>query len=180
MSPESLRLAGKPIKASRWDRLRGQTDGLGYKRPLPDISHGSSKPVGGVVSQTRADIELWGSGWHCSSCFRTISELEGKIESFSHVEFNTEYFTERERLVGHVRNGEDLFEREGEVFDRVEGNDDVPGVLRDRGGKEEKGKDRGGGERLGWEGLDEAEVRGKERWKFLLDRDGEDGGFEDL
>ena len=126
------------------------------------------------MSHTRSDIEIWNAGWHCSSCYRTIAELEGKIGSFSHVQFNKDHFLERGRLVGHVRGGEDLFEREGEVFDRVEGNGDVPGVLR--GGEGEKGDE----ERWGWEGLEKGEVRGRERWKFLLDRDGEDGGFEDL
>ena len=104
-----------------------------------------------------------------------MEELQGKIGSFSHRGFNQEYFLDRERLVRHVRRGEDIFEREGEVvLDRVEGERDVPGVLREG----EEGEGSGDVTADPWEGL--RKVEGRQRWKFLLDRDGEGAAFEDV
>ncbi|KAL6721438.1 3-isopropylmalate dehydratase [Lecanora helva] len=100
------------------------------------------------------DVELYMAGWHCSSCFGNMQELKNKIRSFSHRGYNQAYFLEEGRLVEKVRRGEDLFEREGEVFDRVEGNVDVPGVLREEGSRR--------------------------RFAYMLDRDTGDANFRDL
>lgn len=83
----------------------------------------------------------------------TLADLKTKIASFSHRGYNQPYFLDEERLVQKVRGGEDLFERAGEVFDRVDGNLDVPGyILRE-------------------------ENRG--RFAYMLDRDPENANFQD-
>lgn len=101
----------------------------------------------------KPDAEVWMGGWHCSSCFGTMGELKNKIVSFSHRSYNQPYFLESERLLRSVRRGEDLFERAGEFYDRVDGNLDVPEYLRGEG---------------------------REKFGYMLDRDAEDGGFADL
>jgi beta-1,4-mannosyl-glycoprotein beta-1,4-N-acetylglucosaminyltransferase len=103
----------------------------------------------GWLSKDKAD--LWNAAWHCSSCFKSIDEMLVKLSSFSHVEYNEERFRDEEWIVQHVRKGRDLWDRFGQWYLRVEGNMDVPGYVRGK----------------------------KERFGYLLDRDGENAGFED-
>jgi beta-1,4-mannosyl-glycoprotein beta-1,4-N-acetylglucosaminyltransferase len=95
--------------------------------------------------------EIWNSGWHCSTCFSTIEAVLGKMGSFSHTGLNQEVFRDRTRTVDRVRKGLDLWDREGEDYNRIEGNEDIPDILK---------SDR-------------------EKWKYLLDRDGSNAGFTD-
>ena len=67
----------------------------------------------------KADVELYMTGWHCSSCFGTIKDLKTKITSFSHKGYNQPYFLDTGRLIRTIRLGEDLFERKKEVYDRI-------------------------------------------------------------
>ena len=101
-----------------------------------------------------ADAELFMSGWHCSSCFGTMADLKNKITSFSHKHYNQPYFLYTKRLLEKVRRGEDLFEREGEKYDRVDDNPDVPAFLQ----REENRK----------------------KFAYMLDRDPPNGNFQDL
>ena len=96
-------------------------------------------------------VDLWNSGWHCSSCFETIEDLLTKMSSFSHTGLNREEYRDRTRIVDRVRKGRDLWDREGEIYQRVDGNGDVPEFLKG---------DQG-------------------RFKYLLDRDGSNAGFTD-
>lgn len=95
--------------------------------------------------------DLWNAGWHCSNCFATVGALLRKMESFSHMSLNAPEYRDRERIVDRVRMGTDLWDREGEVYDRIEGNQDVPAPLK----------------------VDRA------RWRYLLDRNGTSAGFVD-
>jgi len=98
---------------------------------------------------------LWNAGWHCSSCFATVAEMHTKMSSFSHQGWNTAKNRDARTLIHRVRLGLDLFGREGQLYDRVERNKDVPSYISDQ--YEKKG-----------------------RFRYLLDRDGEDAGFEDV
>lgn len=95
------------------------------------------------------ESEVYSAGWHCSYCFRTLREIVNKVQSFSHQEMNTPEFTDPRKILERVRGGRDMFAR-WDMF-RLENNVDVP----------------------------EAVVRDRKKWGFMLDRDGEDGGFED-
>ncbi|EMC91821.1 glycosyltransferase family 17 protein, partial [Baudoinia panamericana UAMH 10762] len=95
--------------------------------------------------------DFWDAAWHCSSCFHTVKEMQTKMQSFSHVGWNTEANRDVRTIVERVRGGVDLFGREGEVYERVEGNTDVPAYI----------------------------LQQPTRFGYLLDRDGEDGGFQD-
>ncbi|KAF4628289.1 hypothetical protein G7Y89_g9865 [Cudoniella acicularis] len=97
--------------------------------------------------------DLWNAGWHCSTCFGSINEVLVKMASFSHTGLNQKQFRNRTRIVDRVRNGLDLWDREGEVYDRVEENQDIPGWLKDGDNKE--------------------------RFSYLLNRDGPNAGFSD-
>ena len=101
-----------------------------------------------------ADAEIYMAGWHCSSCFATMAEFKSKITSFSHKDYNQPYFLDEQRLLNTVRRGEDLFEREGQVYDRIDDNTDVPGFLRTEANRE--------------------------KFAYMLDRDPVNGNFEDM
>lgn len=95
--------------------------------------------------------EIWDAGWHCSSCFSTIAEMRAKMESFSHTPLNTPENRDPVSIMNRVRAGLDLFGRKGEVYERVDGNEDVPRYVK----------------------------YDSERFGYLLNRDGEDAGFSD-
>ena len=101
------------------------------------------------------DMELWNAGWHCSFCFPTLRQMISKVQSFSHTEMNRAELLQPRGLVERVRRGEDIFMRSGSDCVRVEGNEDVPGTLLDQQGHP------------------------KAEFRYLFDRDGEDGGFVD-
>ena len=80
--------------------------------------------------------------------------MRTKMHSFSHQGWNTANNRDSRTLVNRVRHGLDLFGRVGELYDRVELNGDVPPFIF------EQYKQNG-------------------RFRYLLNRDGEDAGFED-
>jgi beta-1,4-mannosyl-glycoprotein beta-1,4-N-acetylglucosaminyltransferase len=98
-----------------------------------------------------ADDEVWNAGWHCSFCLPRLADMVAKITSFSHTEMNRAEFREPAQIVRRVRMGLDIFARGGSNCHRVEENRDVPEVV----------------------------ARERERFGYLLDRDGVDAGFVD-
>ncbi|KUJ16057.1 uncharacterized protein LY89DRAFT_735198 [Mollisia scopiformis] len=103
----------------------------------------------GFFSDEKAD--LYNAAWHCSSCFATIDEMLLKMQSFSHVEYNEKKFRKKAWIVDHIRKGRDLWDRWGQWYLRIEGNRDVPAYVAEK----------------------------RERFGYLLDRDGESAGFVD-
>ena len=99
-------------------------------------------------------IDLYNSAWHCSSCMPKIQHLINKIESFSHKGYNQPYFLNPQRLLQRVRRGEDIFERETEVFDRLDNNMDVPRYL--------------------------LQERNRQKFAYMLDRDPPNANFMDM
>lgn len=78
----------------------------------------------------KPDSELYNAAWHCSSCFPSMADMKNKITSFSHKIYNHPYILDDRRLLQKVRMGKDIFEREGEIFDRVEDNSDLPNHIK--------------------------------------------------
>jgi beta-1,4-mannosyl-glycoprotein beta-1,4-N-acetylglucosaminyltransferase len=99
-----------------------------------------------------ADSHLYRAAWHCSYCFSTIGEFIKNIKSFSHSELNLDRYKDPQQIMEHVRYGIDLYERQGEDYDRIEDNPDVPDFLKEN----------------------------RENYLFLLDRDPENANFLDL
>lgn len=95
--------------------------------------------------------DMWNAAWHCSSCFATLAEMRAKMESFSHTPLNTAENRDETTMLERVRHGEDLFGREGQNYERVDDNQDVPRYVLER----------------------------KTEFEYLLDRDGENAGFRD-
>jgi beta-1,4-mannosyl-glycoprotein beta-1,4-N-acetylglucosaminyltransferase len=95
--------------------------------------------------------DLWNAGWHCSSCFATIGDMLTKMSSFSHIPLNQEEYRDRNRIVDRVRKGLDLWDREGQVYEKIPDNMDIPEILKSE----------------------------KEKFKYLLDREGPNAGFTD-
>ncbi|EPE04734.1 glycosyl transferase family 17 protein [Ophiostoma piceae UAMH 11346] len=109
-----------------------------------------SAPVTALL-RSHDKAEMPNAGWHCSSCYATMAELMHKLESVSHTWMNQDYFRNPERAAHHVRLGLDLWDRESEVYDRIDGNKDLPQYL----------------------------LTQPERFRYLLNRDGNSAGFSD-
>lgn len=122
---------------------------------LPDdLRNGDGLRQWGIVAPLLRWFEkgdLWNAAWHCSSCFATIAELQTKLESFSHMSLNKPEYRNPDRIVDRVRNGKDLWDRPGEMYDFVENNDDIPPPLK----------------------------MNRDRWTYLVDRQGDSAGFVD-
>ena len=95
--------------------------------------------------------DLWNAGWHCSSCFQTMEELLTKMKSFSHTWMNDEEYRDKARIAKYIRTGKDLWDREGEIYDRLDNNTDLPSYLLEH----------------------------PAQFEYLLDRDGPSAGFTD-
>jgi len=107
-----------------------------------------------ALRRWRDHATLWDAGWHCSSCFRTINEMQVKMQSFSHQGWNTAENRNAKAMVDRVRQGLDLFGREGEFYDKIEANEDVPQYVKH-------------------------EYKSHDRFEYLLNRDKANAGFED-
>ncbi|KAH7143854.1 glycosyl transferase [Dactylonectria macrodidyma] len=94
---------------------------------------------------------LGNAGWHCSSCFATVEQFLNKMASFSHSWMNEEPYRDRTRIADAVRQGADLWGRKWDVFSRLDNNRDVPPCL----------------------------LEDEERYRYMLNRDGETAGFTD-
>ena len=73
------------------------------------------------------------------------------MASFSHTPWNTAENRDPQNITERVRSGRDLFGRELEGYDRIDGNQDVPHYV--------------------WQH--------KDKWRYLLDRDDEHAAFTD-
>ena len=61
--------------------------------------------------------DIMDAGWHCSSCFKTIKQVEDKLEGFSHADsFNTPENRDPKTIVDRYRKGLDLYGRENENY----------------------------------------------------------------
>jgi len=78
----------------------------------------------------RDKANLWNASWHCSSCFATVEEITNKLSSFSHTVWNRPEFHDPARIVHVVRKGLSLYDREEDIYDRVESNLDIPEYIR--------------------------------------------------
>ncbi|KAI2616621.1 glycosyltransferase family 17 protein [Hypoxylon sp. NC1633] len=121
----------------------------GWRTILPVNLRNSDGGIQPLIRLEKGD--LWSAGWHCSTCFSTIDELLTKLSSFSHIWMNQDVFRDRDRIADRVRNGKDLWDREGEEYDKIENNSDVPAAL----------------------------LTNPQIFSYLLDRDGPTAGFQD-
>ncbi|KAH6638392.1 glycosyltransferase family 17 protein [Boeremia exigua] len=135
-----------------------------WRHPQATTYHGPSRTLlpaslreldGSSLSIPSSELHtIWNSGWHCSSCFATIAEMLVKMQSFSHTNLNAERFRSRDRIVQHIREGKDLWDRWFQWYKRVDGNQDVPEYLKK-----------------------EAE---KGRFGYMINRDDKAAGFTDF
>lgn len=121
----------------------------GWRTILPTNLRNSDGGLQPLIGLEKGN--LWSAGWHCSTCFSTIDEVLTKLSSFSHQWMNQEVYRDRDRIADRVRNGKDLWDREGENYERFEVNRDVPELLLKEPG----------------------------RFRYLVDRDGPTAGFTD-
>lgn len=50
------------------------------------------------------------NGWHFSY-FLSVDQIQTKIKSFAHQEYNTSYFLDKDRILNRISNGKDLYDR---------------------------------------------------------------------
>lgn len=67
-------------------------------------------------------------GWHFSY-LGGVEKIKAKIESFAHSEFNTEKYKNEEKLLQHLREGSDLFDRQGIRYKFVDIDKSYPDYL---------------------------------------------------
>ena len=103
------------------------------------------------LRMTGAQADIANASWHCSSCFKSVAEMVAKIRAFSHTEYDQPQFREPGEIVRRVRNGLDLFDRDGELYEKVDARNDIPEYLK----------------------------MNMERFAFLVDRDPPNANFED-
>jgi beta-1,4-mannosyl-glycoprotein beta-1,4-N-acetylglucosaminyltransferase len=96
-------------------------------------------------------IRMPNAAWHCSYCFSKIDDVVKKLKSFSHIEYSTEEYTNRKKILHRFRHGIDLFDRPGERYDFIRDNQDVPIFLKEN----------------------------SEKFKYMLNRDPPSGNFID-
>lgn len=94
-------------------------------------------------------VNLMNAGWHCSYFFKTLEEVLWKIAAFSHAELVTQENMNVESILQHYRRGTDLFGRSTSPFKRRD-DDDIPSLVHSDG-----------------------------RFRYMLDRDSENGNFAD-
>ncbi|KAI0484808.1 glycosyltransferase family 17 protein [Xylariaceae sp. FL0804] len=99
----------------------------GWRTILPTNLRNSDGGLQPLIKLEKGD--LWSAGWHCSTCFSTVEEVLVKMASFSHIWLNQDVFRDRDRIADRVRNGKDLWDREGEEYERVDNNQDIPPPL---------------------------------------------------
>ncbi|KAI1767638.1 glycosyltransferase family 17 protein [Hypoxylon sp. FL1150] len=121
----------------------------GWRTILPVNLRNSDGGLQPLIKLEKGD--LWSAGWHCSTCFSTIEEVLNKLSSFSHIWLNQDVFRDRDRIADRVRNGKDLWDREGEEYERIANNKDIPSAL----------------------------LSNRDKFLYLLDRDGITAGFKD-
>jgi beta-1,4-mannosyl-glycoprotein beta-1,4-N-acetylglucosaminyltransferase len=105
-----------------------------------------------AIRRWRQKVDLWDAAWHCSSCFATLAEMRGKMQSFSHTPLNTPENRDENTMLERVRTGQDLYGRVGQEYERVTDNPDVPQYV----------------------------LQNQDRFGYMLDRDGPDAGFKDV
>ena len=82
---------------------------FGALGPSPDLN----------ALRTKGDLPVLSlGGWHFSY-FGDAEFIRKKIQSFSHDEFNTEYFTDVNRISQRISSGGDLFDRSYVVWEHI-------------------------------------------------------------
>lgn len=76
------------------------------------------------------------TGWHMSWMFRTVREYQHKLSTFSHVEFDTDYYKDPIRIKDIVCGNEALFEKARRCTTRYRNHSlEMPHYLLDHPGK---------------------------------------------
>jgi beta-1,4-mannosyl-glycoprotein beta-1,4-N-acetylglucosaminyltransferase len=130
----------------QWQHVNGD-----WWHPQATFYQGDATVKPEDLRMTGAAMEIENSSWHCSSCFSTVAEMQTKITSFSHTEYDQPDFKEASQIVRRVRNGVDLFDRESEQYERVDMGSNLPVHL----------------------------LRNRRKFSYMLDRDPLNANFQD-
>lgn len=105
-------------------------DGGDWNHPQATFYQGSFTIKPEDLRMGAGDWDISNSSWHCSSCFETVAQMDDKIGSFSHTEYDRPEFRDPAEIVRRVRNGLDLFDRESEKYNKVDATVDLPEYLK--------------------------------------------------
>ena len=67
-------------------------------------------------------------GWHFSFLMKP-DEIQNKIKSYAHAEFNTDEFTNLENIKKKIENKEDIFKRD-QYYEKIEIDDNYPDYIK--------------------------------------------------
>lgn len=71
---------------------------------------GGKIPDFNSIRQTHTPLSISPGGWHFSY-FGGVDKIRTKLQSFAHDEFNTDYYTNPDRINSVIESGKDLFDR---------------------------------------------------------------------
>jgi len=71
---------------------------------------GGKVPDFSEFRSTHTPLSISPGGWHFSY-FGGVEKIRTKLQSFSHNEFNTDYYTNPDRITSVIQSGKDLFDR---------------------------------------------------------------------
>ncbi|GAO18825.1 hypothetical protein UVI_02029940 [Ustilaginoidea virens] len=158
---EILRACDIPVRVTLWSQFfyysfQFRHRGTDWHAPHATFYNGidTVRPDDLRSGKALDDVPQGGIGnssWHCSSCFRTVKEFQTKLLSFSHTEYSGEKYRDPAWIADHVRAGKDMYERDSEIFDRVDDNADIPDHI----------------------------ARHKDKFSYMVSRDGDSSGFAD-
>ena len=135
--------------------------GQDWARPLASVYTGDFnttvrpeeiRHMSEIDHPSTTETSLQEASWHCSCCFKTVDQMLNKMVSFSHTEWDKDENRRPDKVVQRVREGLDVFGREI-VYERVPAEEmDYPAYLKEN----------------------------KDRFSWMLDRDGQNAGFVDF
>ena len=158
--PRHVRLWTRAYHYSfQWLHPSPSTDGGQWQHPDATFFSGwkgeTLKPSAMREDSRKPDSRVFSAGWRCSFCFPAIQDIVNKVASSGKdaQRLLDSGLMDPTTILRRVREGRDILGRTGvdaELF-RIDNNKDVPGHI----------------------------VRHAERFGYMLDRDGVDGGFVD-
>lgn len=90
-----------------------------------------------IKEKSKKAVFIEKGGWHFTY-LGNLDHIVTKLKSFAHSEFNTEYYTDKQRILNSIKNKTDIFDR-GEVYEIVDiYTNDFPEYLKNN---KEKYKD---------------------------------------
>jgi beta-1,4-mannosyl-glycoprotein beta-1,4-N-acetylglucosaminyltransferase len=82
------------------------------------------------MCQFSPEMPIFKGGWHLTY-MGGPDRIKTKIEAFGHSEFNSAYWKNKKRIKQHMKEGKDLYDRDGMDFSLIPLDDSFPHICRE-------------------------------------------------